>query len=68
MSSWNPSKEEREYLNLILGMTMDCLLNKGTADLSTYTLNLKLACNKLERISRNLPKVPVPPLPAREIK
>ncbi len=46
--NWIPTIEEKEYLNLVLAMTTDCLCNKGTADLSTYTTNLRMICAHLE--------------------
>jgi len=37
---WQPNKEERKYLELVLNMTLDCLLGKGTDTKKTYLENL----------------------------
>ena len=40
--SWNPNHEEKKLLQLILSMTMDCILGKGTDTKETYFANIKL--------------------------
>ena len=39
---WKPSEEERKYIELIVSMSIDCLMNNGTVDVKTYILNLKI--------------------------
>ena len=51
--NWNPSMEERKYLELVISMTTDCLIGKGTVDLSTYTTNLCMICAKIKTIANN---------------
>ena len=45
---WTPNEEEKKYLELIIGMSSDCLCSNGTVDLQTYIKNLKTIVNLLE--------------------
>lgn len=45
---WQPNNEENKYLKLIAGMSVDCMMGKGTDDKETYISNLKIAIESLE--------------------
>jgi len=47
---WIPSVEEEKYLKLVISMSTDCLIAKGTINLSTYITNLRIICDGLEGI------------------
>jgi len=49
--AWHPSTEERKYIELIVSMSVDCLMNKGTVDAMTYVANLKIAANSIQEIA-----------------
>ncbi len=38
---WRPSEEENKYLQLVLSMTTDCVMGKGTDTVETYVMNLR---------------------------
>ena len=40
-NDWVPTKEQKEYLLLVLSMTMDCYQGKGTDTVQGYLQNLK---------------------------
>ncbi len=44
---WEPTSEEAKYLNLIMSMCLDCLMNKGTKDRKTFISNLKLIADRM---------------------
>ena len=48
--TWHPSTEEKEYLQCILSMTIDCMMGKGTDTVETYGSNLKIAANGIQKI------------------
>jgi len=50
--TWLPNKEEENYIKLIIGMSTDCLLQKGTDNIKTYINNLKMIISQLEEISK----------------
>ena len=45
--SWIPSEEETKYLVLVIGMSLDCLQQKGTESLAAYVSNLRMICDKM---------------------
>ena len=45
---WQPTKEERKYLGLVLNMTLDCLLGEGTDTKGAYLQNLNQIKDFLE--------------------
>ncbi len=47
---WRPSEEENRYLRLVLSMTIDCMMGKGTDTVETYTNNLRIIGEELEVI------------------
>ncbi len=48
--NWQPNKEQGKYLNTIASMTVDCLMGKGTVDRGTYTSNLKMMADLIDKI------------------
>ena len=46
--SWKPTDEEAKYLKLVVSMSTDCLLGKGTIDGDTYISNLLIIVTDLE--------------------
>lgn len=46
---WRPDDAQKKVLNIIMSMTTDCLLNRGTVDVETYVSNLKAYCGMLEK-------------------
>ena len=48
---WRPSEEENRYLRLVLSMTIDCMMGKGTDTVETYTNNLRIIGEELEVIA-----------------
>jgi len=38
---WEPNEEEKKYLDLIAGMTVDCRMGRGTDSRKTYLENLE---------------------------
>jgi hypothetical protein len=48
---WQPNDEEQKYLKLIISMTTDCLMGKGTADRKAYVNNLKSICRLLDEVA-----------------
>ena len=47
--SWVPDPKQRQVLNVIMSMTTDCLLNRGTDDVETFVSNLRTYCEMLEK-------------------
>ena len=38
---WKPNKIEKKHIELIVSMSIDCILGKGTDNLHTYLANLR---------------------------
>ena len=38
---WKPTEEEAKHLKLVMSMSIDCLMEKGTSDKETYLANLE---------------------------
>ena len=51
---WQPSKEENKYLQLVLSMTTDCVMGKGTDTVETYAMNLRSIAKGIEAIANKL--------------
>ncbi len=45
---WRPSEEENRYLQLVLSMTTDCVMGKGTDTVETYAMNLRNIAKGIE--------------------
>jgi hypothetical protein len=45
---WAPSAEERKHIDLIVAMSVGCLVGKGAADRKTYISNLRMIADLLE--------------------
>lgn len=45
---WRPSEEENRYLQLVLSMTTDCVMGKGTDTVKAYANNLRLIAKCIE--------------------
>ena len=56
MKRWKVLAKEKEYLELIISMTTDCLMGKGTDSRSAYTSNLRMIANCIDAISGEEPK------------
>ena len=41
MELWTPNKTEKKHMELIVSMSIDCILGKGTDNLDTYLTNLR---------------------------
>jgi hypothetical protein len=50
MKLWKPSPEEREHLECVMGMSMDCIMGNGVDKLTTYTSNLRMIADKMEKV------------------
>jgi len=37
---WIPTAKERKYIELVISMSTDCLMGRGTQNADTYCLNL----------------------------
>jgi len=48
---WQPSKEEHKHLKLVLSMTTDCMMGKGTDTVKTYAMNLRNIAEGIEVIA-----------------
>ena len=47
--AWNPNKEQTKIMRTIAGMTIDCLMGKGTENEETYTSNLHFMANMVDK-------------------
>jgi len=47
---WKPSEEERKHIELIVSMSIDCLMNNGTVDVKTYVSNLKIIADSIQKL------------------
>ena len=47
-NQWQPVGKDRQSLELIYGMTIDCLLGEGTDTKVAYISNLKLIIDEME--------------------
>ena len=45
--SWKPDEEEKKYIELVMSMSSDCLLGRGTSNLQTFCENLNLIAGRL---------------------
>ena len=45
LNIWEPSDEQKKYLELVVVMSTDCILGKGTDTVDTYIGNLKSICD-----------------------
>lgn len=44
---WKPSKDQEQYLKLVMSMTADCLIGNGVDTVDTYKDNLMRICNNM---------------------
>jgi len=50
MPNWIPNKKEKQFLDTIAAMTIDCQMGKGTVNKETYTSNLRVMSDLLDDI------------------
>ena len=51
MKWWKPSPEEREYIELIMSMSADCLQDNGVVvTRRTFTTNLRMIADQMDRL------------------
>ena len=55
--SWKPTKEQKEFLLLVLSMTTDCFLGKGTETVESYVLNLRTISDLIPKSAKPSPEV-----------
>jgi hypothetical protein len=48
---WEPTENEKRYLQLIISMSVDCCMGRGTQDRRTYTDNLRVCANQIDEIA-----------------
>ena len=51
--AWNPSDEEKRYIELVATMSIDCLRGNGTVDAMTYISNLRAIAKSIENIKNS---------------
>lgn len=54
MKNWEPNNKERKYLVLVMSMTTDCILGRGTVDRETYVGNLERIAKQLGELPKDL--------------
>ena len=53
MGIWQPNLEESKYLYLVISMSTDCIMLKGTSSATAYTKNLRIIADHIDQISSN---------------
>ncbi len=53
MATWEPSVEEKKYLDLVMAVSVDCSLGRGTVDRETYLANLESVIKLLGDVTNN---------------
>jgi hypothetical protein len=48
MNDWEPDAEEEKHLRLIMSMSIDCLMGKGTRTATAYTKNLRAIADLID--------------------
>jgi len=48
---WTPDNKQQKHLELVMSMTTDCLMDRGTDRVSTYTANLRRIADLLDEQS-----------------
>lgn len=48
MEIWQPDAEESKYVRLVMSMSLDCLMGKGTTTPAAYTKNLRMIADQLD--------------------
>ncbi len=50
--SWQPTEEEIEMMRTISGMTIDCIMGKGTDNKETFLSNLRIMADMIEKMGK----------------
>lgn len=54
--AWNPNEEQKKIMNTIVGMTVDCLMAKGTDNEETYVSNLRFMADMVDKDENKIVK------------
>ena len=52
MENWEPDITEQKYVKLVMSMSMDCLLGKGTDTPKAYTQNLRMIADQIDEYNQ----------------
>lgn len=52
MNDWQPDTKEQAYLRLVMSMSLDCLMCKGTSTAATYTKNLRMIADQINEYNQ----------------
>jgi hypothetical protein len=58
---WQPTSKQKEYLKLVISMSADCIMGKGTDTLKAYTKNLRMIADQIESHSQEGKKAETAP-------
>ena len=51
MNNWQPTGEEKRYVECVASMALDSLQGRGVMDRETFAANLRAIANGLENVS-----------------
>jgi len=52
MEVWKPDLTEQKYIKLVMSMSVDCLMNKGTNTAKAYTQNLRTIADLIDEYNQ----------------
>lgn len=52
MEIWKPDEKDSEYLRLVMSMSLDCLMGKGTSTAGAYTKNLRAIADIIDEYNQ----------------
>jgi hypothetical protein len=51
---WKPTARQEEFLKTVMGMSVDCLMGKGTNNCEAYIANLRVMADMLEHENKEI--------------